>query len=90
LKYIQIIISFQVEKNTCGVLVLKNFVDYSGTPKILNIDGVDLILAGWASKMGKRMPIYLQLTNLSLTRQKFALNTGFYALKNDGYSVDDI
>jgi hypothetical protein len=89
MKYLHIIICFQHSKKACGVIILKDYVDYSGTPKLINKNGVDLILTGWAVKSGQRFPIYLQLTGMSLAKQKFALSTGLYSIKNNyGYTLE--
>jgi len=86
--FTNILIASQANKAAWGVLCLSYEVKTSETPDLMCVDGITMVLVGWACDSGGDFPIYLQVDEMSRAKQKFALKTVFYSLKKNGYRLE--
>lgn len=83
-----IIVSAQAGEKLWAVMCLAyedNNVDLA--PSFILIDGIMSVLVAWAKDKKYDYPVYLHVTNMSRSKQKFMLATALHALREQGYEI---
>jgi hypothetical protein len=83
-----IIISYKNNPNAWGVVCLTFETDTPDAPNVWCIDGIQTVKVAWAYDKTTDYPIYLQVTDMSESKQKFALRTAFESLRVMGYKIE--
>jgi len=84
-----ILIVSEANEKAWRVMCLSHEVRNSTAPHTMNLDGIEMHLVAWACNTSGDYPIYLQITDMSRAKQRFALNTAFRALKENGYRLEE-
>jgi hypothetical protein len=82
-----IIVTAQSTKTLWAVMCLSYDTENADAPATMTLDGLTVVLVAWAKDKKFDYPIYLQVTDMSRSKQKFMMATAFQALKEKGYAL---